>query len=94
MLGVEPDHKTAPDDCVNTSVLVDRGWTPAAIRRFLSKPDRTWPVNMYSLARAIEVESTEDWKFWDHALTLIAEEYPGLVTGDRHQAAKRRAGFA
>ncbi|MEV0897799.1 hypothetical protein [Actinoplanes sp. NPDC049802] len=61
------------DDCVSTGKLAERGWTPAAIRRFLGDPDRTAPNPMYrsaapmrlfSLARAVAAENTEQWQQW------------------------------
>lgn len=61
------------DDCVTTGVLAERGWTEAAIRRFLGAPDRTAtnpvyrsaaPMRLFSLARAAAVEATEEWAAW------------------------------
>jgi len=61
------------DDCVSTGVLAERGWTPAAIRRFLGDPDRTAtnpryrsaaPMRLFSLARAVAAENTDQWQQW------------------------------
>lgn len=61
------------DDCVTTGVLAERGWTPAAIKRFLGDPDRTAsnpvyrsaaPMRLFSLARAVAAEDTDEWRHW------------------------------
>jgi hypothetical protein len=59
------------DDCVSTGVLSERGWAPAAIRRFLGEPDRTAPnpvyrsaasMRLFSMARVVAAENTEQWR--------------------------------
>ncbi|BCY10419.1 hypothetical protein [Actinoplanes sp. L3-i22] len=61
------------DDCVSGSALAERGWTVAAIRRFLGEPDRTvphpvlrsaGPTRLFSLARVIAAEQSEQWRRW------------------------------
>ncbi|GIF02541.1 hypothetical protein [Actinoplanes siamensis] len=61
------------DDCLSTGMLAQRGWTAAAIRRFLGEPDRTSPnpvfrsappMRMFRLARVVEAEGTESWQRW------------------------------
>ncbi|WP_285551753.1 hypothetical protein [Actinoplanes regularis] len=61
------------DDCVGSGALAERGWTAAAIRRFLGEPDRTapnpvfrsaGPMRLFSLARVVAAEQTEQWQRW------------------------------
>ena len=67
------------DDCIGTRVLAERGWTEAAIRRFLGDPDRrapnpvyrsAAPARLYSLSRAIAAEATSEWREW----RLVADQ--------------------
>jgi len=75
---------------VGTGVLADRGWTPAAIRRFLGEPDRTAPnpvyrskapMRLYLLERVEQAEATPEWVQWRQA-------------ADRRVAAGRKAAEA
>jgi hypothetical protein len=61
------------DDCTGTGTLAKRGWTEAAIRKFLGDPDRlapnpvyrsAAPMRLYSLSRAAAAEATEEWQEW------------------------------
>lgn len=61
------------DDCAGTRTLTGRGWTEAAIRRFLGEPDRlapnpvyrsAAPARLYSMARVTAAEATPEWQEW------------------------------
>lgn len=60
-------------DWVTAGGLAERGWTAAAIRRFLGEPDRTVPnpvvrsaapVRLFSTERVEAAERTEQWQHW------------------------------
>lgn len=67
-------HPSEPlDDCTGTRTLTGRGWTEAAIRRFLGEPDRlapnpvyrsAAPARLYSLSRVIAAEAAAEWQEW------------------------------
>ena len=66
------------EDYVGTSALHDRGWTEAAIKRFLGDADKRVPNPVYksaaprrglldSAARADQAEASAEWKEWRRA---------------------------
>jgi hypothetical protein len=61
---------------LTASALRERGWTDAAVRRFLDPPDATArnpvfrsaaPMKLYDPARVEAVESSPEWKVWRQA---------------------------
>ncbi|AEV85252.1 hypothetical protein ACWT_4232 [Actinoplanes sp. SE50] len=52
------------DDYLSGSALAERGWTPAAIRRFLGAPDRTSPRPGFCRERVVAAEQSEPWRRW------------------------------
>ena len=61
------------DDYAGTRVLAERGWTEAAIKRFLGEPDRrvpnpvyrsAAPARLYAIARVEAAEDTTEWRAW------------------------------
>lgn len=64
---------TASGDYIGTTALRERGWTEAAIKRFLGEPDKRVPNPMYKSAaparlyradRASLAEASDEWKAW------------------------------
>ncbi|WP_436533910.1 hypothetical protein [Actinoplanes sp. HUAS TT8] len=58
---------------MSSRVLAERGWTAAAVRRFLGEPDRTvpnpvfrsaGPMRLFRLERVTAAERTEQWQRW------------------------------
>jgi hypothetical protein len=63
----------AGEGWMSGSALAERGWTVAAIRRFLGEPDRTvpnpafrtaGPMRLFRLERVVAAEQTEPWQRW------------------------------
>ena len=61
------------DEYAGSRVLARRGWTEAAIRRFLGEPDRrvpnpvyrsAAPARLYSMTRVTAAEDTPEWQAW------------------------------
>ena len=61
------------DEYAGSRVLAERGWTEAAIRRFLGEPDRrvpnpvyrtAAPARLYSMIRVTAAEATPEWQAW------------------------------
>jgi hypothetical protein len=82
----------AKDETVNLSALKERGWTNAAVRKFLGTADFTKPnpfyrtgptMKLYRLARVITAESTVEFL----AFKVVAERRSKSATD---AAAKRR----
>jgi hypothetical protein len=62
-----PERLTAP------ALKHERGWTPAAVRRFLDPPDAmarnpvfrsAAPMRLYDLGRVVAVEASQEWQSW------------------------------
>jgi hypothetical protein len=79
-------HAAKDDGLVGSTVLRDRGWTPAMIRRFLGEPDKRAtnphhrsgpPMRLYSLERAIFEEQRPEWRWAKER----AEERSSLARG-------------
>lgn len=67
---------TTGGDYIGTPALRDRGWTEAAIKRFLGEPDKripnpvyrsAAPARLYSTARAAQAEAASEWQQWRRA---------------------------
>jgi hypothetical protein len=87
---------SGPDDdgWVSSSALAERGWTLAAIRRFLGEPDRTvpnpvfrsaGPMRMFRLARVVAAEQTEQWRRWRER--AVQRSARGRAAADAKRAA-------
>jgi hypothetical protein len=58
------DSPTRDDARVSEGALAERGWTAAAVRRFLGEPDRMYPARLFNLDRVVAAEETEQWRRW------------------------------
>jgi hypothetical protein len=58
------DSPARDDGCVSAGALAERGWTEAAVRRFLGDPDRMYPMRLFRLDRVVAAEGTEQWRRW------------------------------
>lgn len=68
-----PNAPERKDDLVGTRALKERGWTEAAIRRFLGEADKlvpnpayrsAAPARLYRLDRVTAAEETDAWRTW------------------------------
>ncbi|GCE01749.1 hypothetical protein [Embleya hyalina] len=75
-MAVDLTKRRVPAEYVTRSTVLGRGWTQAAIGRFLTEPDGTManmryrgspPVRLYAMARVQAIEGTREWQEWFHA---------------------------
>ncbi|WP_203825718.1 hypothetical protein [Actinoplanes palleronii] len=86
-----PPPVTDDDDYVSAGGLAERGWTVAAIRRFLGAPDltepgpvfRPAPMLLFDLARVVAAEETEQWRRWREQSVLRAARGRAITEGRR-----------
>ena len=82
------------DEYAGTRALAERGWTEAAIRRFLGEPDRRVPnpmyrsappARLYSMTRVEATEDTPEWQAWRLAAGKRSERGKATAAAKRAQ---------
>ncbi|WP_406280129.1 hypothetical protein [Embleya sp. NBC_00896] len=65
--------RQVPAEYGTRAIVMGRGWTQAAIARFLAEPDGTMPntryrgsppMRLYAMARVQAIEGTREWQEW------------------------------
>jgi hypothetical protein len=92
----EPIQTSPRGDAVSIAGLIQRGWTRAAIERFLGEPDRVEPnplfrngapMRLYLTARAEAAEHTTEFAAWrsESARRSATARAKALVRAEEHR---------